>query len=212
MAEKTTEPRRVLRGAFVRQQVCSSPTIAKLWEQRGPVAVIIAERLILWSDDDGRFMAEPGLVKARCLPLQARATRTIRADLQAMHDLGYIVLYEARGTLYGAFPRWRQHQPKPKPSHYAPSELPPPPEPNSEPKSPPSLLPSPLITKRIPPQTPPQFAVANLDPDSERQATIQASIELGDFSKAEPLGVDRAAWNVLRRGWQRSQISPGGEA
>ena len=221
------EPRRALRGAVIRRKTCESASIAELADRFGDEtkasggwAALLFDRLILWADDDGRFPASPGIVSGRCFPHHPSQHRHVKAYLRAMHDLGLIVLYGEGKRLYGCFPTWSKHQPQ-RSDRYVPSELPAPPlTPECQPSDVSSettckpLPPPPVPTLHIPSLRGdnPQFASANLDPDPERQAILQASIELGDFSKVEPLGVDRAVWDVLRRGWQRSQISPGGEA
>lgn len=121
------EPRRLLRGKFIRQQICSSKDVARLIDERGPWAGLIFERLILWADDDGRLVCEPKIVKSRCLPWHNRSSTKIRGDLDAMNVAGLLTIYEENGKLYGAFPNWRKHQPKQKDDRYAPSELPAPP-------------------------------------------------------------------------------------
>ena len=120
------EPRRALRGRFLRRQICDSKTVADLIEKRGPWAGLLFERLILHADDDGRFVAEAAVVKAKCLPWHKRGERAIQSDLDAMQERGLISLYVVDGCQYGHFPNWAKHQPRVRKDHYIPSELPPP--------------------------------------------------------------------------------------
>ncbi|MFH1833993.1 MAG: hypothetical protein ABH877_03125, partial [bacterium] len=122
------DERKALRGRFLRQRVCDSPTVAALVKKLGPWAGMLFDRLIVISDDDGRFLAEPGVVGAKCLPHHRRSERQIAAILDEMQAMGFVVLYaDEMGSRYGAWRKWRKHQPKPRPDRYIPSELPPPP-------------------------------------------------------------------------------------
>ncbi len=121
------EPRRALRGRFIRKQICDSKSVAELIKKRGPWAGLLFERMILWGDDDGRLVAEPRVIKAHCIPWHDRSVRQVQADLEEMHRLGLIILYQADGTQYAAFPGWHQHQPKQREERYIPSEFPAPP-------------------------------------------------------------------------------------
>ena len=121
------EPRRALRGRFIRRQICESKSVAELIRRRGPWAGLIFERLILHGDDDGRFIAEPSVVKAHCLPWHSRSEKQIAADLEAMVELELLTIYQVGDTAYGHFPGWTRHQPKSKADRYIPSELPAPP-------------------------------------------------------------------------------------
>jgi len=123
------DERKALRGRFLRQRVCDSPTVASLIKKLGPWAGILFDRLIVISDDDGRFLAEPGVVGGKCLPHHRRPERQIAGILGEMDAMGFIVLYQDdMGSRYGAWRKWRKHQPKPRPDRYIPSELPAPPE------------------------------------------------------------------------------------
>ena len=123
------EERKAFRGRFLRQRLCDSSTVAALVKEQGPWAGLFFDRLILHSDDDGRFLAEPGVAGAKCFPHHRRPIAEIRRFLAAMDALGFIVLYsDDIGTRYGAWRKWRKHQPKPRSDRYIPSELPPPPD------------------------------------------------------------------------------------
>jgi hypothetical protein len=69
-------------------------------------------RLTLVADDHGRFEADPRVLLAKCFPLRVGVFTA--AQVQALRDeiaaTGTIELYEARGRLYGCFPRWFDHQ------------------------------------------------------------------------------------------------------
>ncbi len=127
------EPRRALRGRFIRKQICDSKSVAELIKKRGPWAGLLFERMILWGDDDGRLVAEPQVIKAHCIPWHDRSVRQVQADLEEMHRLGLIVLYKVGGTQYAAFPGWHQHQPAPRPGRRIASEIPPPPTVDDQP-------------------------------------------------------------------------------
>jgi hypothetical protein len=111
----------------LRRQVCDSKSVAKLVEERGPWAGLLFERLILWADDEGRVIAEPCVVKARCIPWHNRSLANVAGDLKCMDSLGLIALYQVDGTQYACFPNWHKHQPKQKNDRYIPSEIPSPP-------------------------------------------------------------------------------------
>jgi hypothetical protein len=121
-----TEPRKALRGRFVRRQIAQSKSVATLIKRRGPWAGLIFERLITFQDDDHRFIAEATIVKSNCIPWHdgEHSTDEVAGDLAEMHRLGMIELYESGGTLYGWFPNGDQHQPALRPDRYTPSELP----------------------------------------------------------------------------------------
>ncbi len=123
------DERKALRGRFLRQRVCDSPTVAALVKKCGPWAGMLFDRLIVISDDDGRFLAEPGVVGGKCLPHHHRPERQIASILDEMAAMGFIILYaDEMDSRYGAWRKWRKHQPKPRPDRYIPSELPPPPD------------------------------------------------------------------------------------
>lgn len=120
--------RKALRGRFLRMRLCDSATVAAFIKECGPWAGMFFDRLILHSDDDGRFLAEPGVAAAKCFPHHHRSNAQIAKYLEAMERHGFIVLYaDEGGSRYGAWRKWRKHQPKPRPDRYIPSELPPPP-------------------------------------------------------------------------------------
>lgn len=118
------EPRKALRGRFVRKQICDSKSVADLIRQRGPWAGLVFERMILHADDEGRFVAEPEVVKAHCLPWHDRSAKQIDVDLDVMASCGLVQLYAVSGTKYGVFPNWNRHQPKIRAERHIPSELP----------------------------------------------------------------------------------------
>lgn len=121
------EPRKTLRGRFLRQKICSSRTVAAFIKKRGPWAGLILERMITFADDDGRQVAEPQVIKANTLPWHDRSVKYVQDDLLGMATAGIIILYRVGGTQYAAYPKWRQHQPAVRAERYIPSELPPPP-------------------------------------------------------------------------------------
>lgn len=82
--------------------------------------------LTTMSDDEGRFRANPALIRAQVFPYDELSLSDIESDLQAVAEAGYVMLYERDGERYGWEINWRKDQ---KPSHPSPSELPPPPVP-----------------------------------------------------------------------------------
>ncbi len=118
------EPRRALRGRFLRRQICESRSVAKLIEARGPWAGLLFERMILWADDDGRMLGEARVVRAHCLPWHDRKLADVERDLEMMQELGMIQRYHVAESWYISFPNWSQHQPRQKADRYTPSELP----------------------------------------------------------------------------------------
>lgn len=99
------------------------------------VALSIQARLhfaLLWtySDDAGRGVDNPRLIKAACWPLDDDVTATEVERLQAeLADNGRIVRYEVDGKRYYEVANWSEHQ---KPQHPKPSTLPPPPDTSHE--------------------------------------------------------------------------------
>jgi len=234
--------RAALGAAYIRRQIVSSPDVIEMARHFGGpgmknplgyAAALFWTWLLLWKDDDYLLTGDLAVLRSRVFPAFPEvSSQNVHRFLDFASEKSMVLRYEVGGRPYLYFVTAAKHNPAPRGDRYIPSELPPPPGVPAPhklatgwcqdgAKSAPTRLPlsallssAPLSsTQNLPkPLQNPEFAVANLDPDPERQAILQASIELGDFSKAEPLGVDRAAWNVLRRGWQRSQISPGGEA
>lgn len=86
------------------------------------------------ADDEGRFIADPRVVKGRVWPydddLTTEWVERVLATLSALgadeHDgeYGRIMLYAHKGARYGWVVRWARHQ---RISHPTPSTLPPPP-------------------------------------------------------------------------------------
>ena len=119
--------RKTLRGRFVRQQLCASKSVADLIADNGPWAGLLFERMILWQDDEHRFVAEPVVVKSRCFPWHDVSVKDIWEWMITMARLGMVGLYAVRGVRYGFFPTGGVHQPKQRRERFTPSELPPPP-------------------------------------------------------------------------------------
>ena len=109
-----SEIRRALRGRFVRQQVCTSKSVADLIEASGLWAGLVFERVLLWQDDEHRFCAEAQVVKARCLPWHDVPLEDVARWLKAMDERALVVLYTVAGVTYGWFPGGARHQPKQK--------------------------------------------------------------------------------------------------
>lgn len=81
--------------------------------------------LISFSDDEGRFLANPAAIIGFAYPNDSDITpRKLRGWLGEVVASGMVELYEDRGVQYGHFPSWKRHQVINKAS---PSVLPPPP-------------------------------------------------------------------------------------
>lgn len=77
------------------------------------------------ADDEGRFLADPRLIKGQVWPLDDDITvKKVAAWLRILADRGRVVLYFVEGAAYGAIPSWHDHQ---RISHRTASKLPPPP-------------------------------------------------------------------------------------
>ena len=67
--------------------------------------------LITYVDDYGRGDARPAIIKGNCFPLRDRlAAKDIEAALNALADIGCVVLYEVDGRPYLCLPNWKSHQ------------------------------------------------------------------------------------------------------
>ena len=99
--------------------------------------------LTTMSDDEGRFRANPALIRAQVFPYDDLTLDDVEADLQAVARAGYVMLYERDGQRFGWEVEWNKDQ---KPSHPSPSELPPPPIPDDCGSTKPS---TPVATKRV---------------------------------------------------------------
>lgn len=83
---------------------------------------------LLWtySDDSGRGVDNPRLIKAACWPLDDDMTpKKVEALQDELAAKGRIVRYEVAGKRYYEVANWSEHQ---KPQHPKPSVLPPAPE------------------------------------------------------------------------------------
>lgn len=81
----------------------------------------------LWSlaDDAGRFRADPRYVAGQLLAYDQDGLDVVSRALASLRDGGFVVLYEVRGSHYGAITGWGEHQKIDRPSK---SRLPEPPE------------------------------------------------------------------------------------
>lgn len=79
----------------------------------------------LWeacADDEGRFLADPRMVKSAIWPLDDDiTTKKLGAMLITLEQRGRIELYEIGGVRYGVIVNWSKHQ---KISHKLPSRIP----------------------------------------------------------------------------------------
>jgi len=77
--------------------------------------------LISMSDDEGKFKAEPAVIKSSVFPFDHLSPKVIDADLQHIEEEGLIQRYEVDGDVYGRIVKWTKYQ---KPSHPTPSKIP----------------------------------------------------------------------------------------
>lgn len=89
---------------------------------------------LLWTwllahlDREGRFYAEPSVVKGHAVPrLKNHTDETISESLQRMADVGLIVLYRVNGDSYLQYNQFDEHQVGLHKEREAPSSCPPPP-------------------------------------------------------------------------------------
>lgn len=78
-------------------------------------------RLVLISDDVGRFRARPEYVASVCFPHQRKAQRYVKGWLSELSREGIVSLYVVGLDAYGCFPKWLDHQ---KVDHSGPSKYP----------------------------------------------------------------------------------------
>ena len=77
--------------------------------------------LISMSDDEGKFKAEPAVIKSSVFPFDRINPKVISVDLQKIEEEGLIKRYEIDGDVYGRIVKWTKYQ---KPSHATPSKIP----------------------------------------------------------------------------------------
>ena len=89
---------------------------------------------LLWTwllphlDREGRFYAEPSVVKGHAVPrLKNHTEITIAEDIQHLSDVGLIILYEVKGDRYLQYTQFDEHQIGLHKEREAPSPCPPPP-------------------------------------------------------------------------------------
>ena len=77
---------------------------------------LLAAALLCHADDEGYFLAHPGLVRAACLPLR-EDYRSPTVMLQELSDIGYLALQTtSEGKALGKILKFRAHQTINKPS------------------------------------------------------------------------------------------------
>ena len=77
--------------------------------------------LISMSDDEGKFKAEPAVIRSSVFPFDHISPKVISSDLQKIEEEGLIKRYEVDGDVYGRIVKWTKYQ---KPSHPTPSKIP----------------------------------------------------------------------------------------
>lgn len=102
---------------------------AGLWSQPAftnlaPLHRLLWVALITQADDQGRMRAHPGYCRSMCFPLDDVPVSDVAAGLQALSELGWILIYESAGDQYLQIASWWKYQ---QMRWAAPSALPPPP-------------------------------------------------------------------------------------
>lgn len=96
----------------------------ELLGQLEPIARLFYIGLISHADDEGRFRADPRLLRAQMFVYHPKITNATVEDLvNSLWFMERIYLYEVGGQRYGVIRKFKQHQKIDKPS---PSKIPPP--------------------------------------------------------------------------------------
>jgi hypothetical protein len=105
-----------------KDSILTSGSIFKLdGEEATKSAEILFTRLVLISDDRGRFVASPANILSSCFPIIANSCgldveryikhlQRVADNLRQIVDIETIKLYENCGIIYGFFPNWRNYQ------------------------------------------------------------------------------------------------------
>lgn len=98
-----------------------------------PATHLLAAALLCYADDEGYFLAHPGLIRASCLPLR-EDSGSVPVMIQELSTVGYVeVVTGTEGKLIGRVVKFKDHQVI---SHARPSQIKklwPVPEPSSNP-------------------------------------------------------------------------------
>ena len=91
----------------VKPEFWGSPEAAQMSRD----ARLLVLGLISFSDDEGRFLANPGAIAGFVYPNDGDVTpRKVLRWLDEVAGSGMVELYEDRGVKYGCFPSWERHQ------------------------------------------------------------------------------------------------------
>jgi hypothetical protein len=74
-------------------------------------AQLLFERLVRWTDNRGRTLADPALVANRVFARYPPAHKNVERWLNQLHEKGLAFLYEHRGEKYAIFPMFNKYNP-----------------------------------------------------------------------------------------------------
>lgn len=88
---------------------------ASIWEsvqftQLTDKARLLYIGLITHADDDGRFKADPKLIKAKVFPFDKIGSKRIAKLLESIQNVKLIELYEINNECFGFHPNWGKYQ------------------------------------------------------------------------------------------------------
>ncbi|MEK7570106.1 MAG: hypothetical protein AAB515_01530 [Patescibacteria group bacterium] len=66
--------------------------------------------LITFADDDGRFRADPSLIRANVFPREKYGITRVQKMINVIEKSALITLYEVDGERYGFHPNWMKYQ------------------------------------------------------------------------------------------------------
>ncbi|MEE9366959.1 MAG: hypothetical protein V3W44_09755 [Dehalococcoidales bacterium] len=90
---------------IIRESICSSPTLALL----SAGAERLMYRIMVRSDDFGRFLADPAVVRGECIPLLGATDYDLVSWLRELREVGAVDYYEIGGRVYGQFVNWKKY-------------------------------------------------------------------------------------------------------
>lgn len=91
---------------ILKETVCCSEEIDALT----PEQEVLFYRLMVVADDYGRHDARPKLLASKCYPLKSIDISFLQSNLQRLHDVGLVQLYEVDAKPYLQFCSWAKHQ------------------------------------------------------------------------------------------------------
>ena len=114
------------KGRFLSKSVSTSNKLANL---KSDSPRLLWTWLLPHLDREGRFHADPAIVKGHAVPrLKNHTEKTIEADLRELSEVGLIILYDVSGDRYLQFNQFDENQPGLRKEREAESQCPPPPD------------------------------------------------------------------------------------